>query len=180
MRSDAPGQLLGAQPVHEERQVRSVLFHGAERKQDDRAGIAREPRRIQVGTLAQLDHVAPVRSPVERGRPGIIMPPCRAGSPADSGNEAIMPRCSCRSVGHTPWSSGPSWCWGRSCGIGDLLRSHLTPRDTSGEPNGPVLAWQLRSISFTVVPLPATLLLIVAGLGGIALLRYHPSEEEAP
>jgi len=41
------------------------------------------------------------------------MPPCRAGGPADSGDEATMPRFSRRSIGHAPWSSGSSCHCGR-------------------------------------------------------------------
>ena len=47
----------------------------------------------------------------------------------------------------------------------------LTPRDDSGEPTGLVPAWQLTSITFAAVPLPPTLLLVVAGLGSVAALR---------
>ena len=47
----------------------------------------------------------------------------------------------------------------------------LTPRDDSGEPNGPVPAWQLSAITFTAIPLPSTLALIAAGLGSLTLLR---------
>jgi hypothetical protein len=46
-----------------------------------------------------------------------------------------------------------------------------TPRDDSGEPTGIVPAWQLTSITFTPVPLPATLLLVTAGIGSAAALR---------
>jgi hypothetical protein len=43
-----------------------------------------------------------------------------------------------------------------------------TPRDGSGEPAGTVPAWQLTSITFALVPVPATLLLITVGLGSVA------------
>ena len=46
-----------------------------------------------------------------------------------------------------------------------------TPRDDSGEPTGIVPEWQLASITFTPVPLPATLLPVTAGLGSAAALR---------
>ena len=38
VRGEAPRQLLGAQPVHEQRQVRAVLFEGAEWEQHDACG----------------------------------------------------------------------------------------------------------------------------------------------
>src|SRR5262245_42779215 len=76
MRSDMPRQLLGAQPVHEQRKVRTVLFDRTQRKQDNRTGVARDPLGLLVCALGQLDHVASVWARIERGRPGII---CRAG-----------------------------------------------------------------------------------------------------
>ena len=42
------------------------------------------------------------------------------------------------------------------------------PRDDSGEPTGIVPAWQLTSITFTPVPLPASLLPVTVGLGSAA------------
>src|SRR5262249_47026873 len=143
-------------------QVRSVLFHGAERKQDDRARIAREPRRIQVRTLAQLDHVAPVRSPVERGRRGII---CRPAAPAALPIPEIRRQCrdshAARPATPPGFRSPPATggvVAGSGTFCGHIPWESLTPKDTSGDPNGPVPAWQLRSISFTAVPVPATLL----------------------
>ena len=54
----------------------------------------------------------------------------------------------------------------------------VTPGDNSGEPNGSVPAWQLSSITFSAIPLPATLVLIAAGLGGLILLGRSAHERE--
>jgi hypothetical protein len=45
--------------------VRAVLLHRAQGKQDDAAGIAREPRRVEVGTFAELDPAASLGWPAE-------------------------------------------------------------------------------------------------------------------
>jgi hypothetical protein len=59
-----------------------------------------------------------------------------------------------------------------------IILESVTPRNDAGEPVGPVPAWQLRSISFAAVPLPATLFLVVAGLGGLTFLERRHHERE--
>jgi hypothetical protein len=58
MRREAPRQLLGPEPVHEEGQVRAVLLDRAQRQQNDRSWITGQPRGLEVRELAQLDHAA--------------------------------------------------------------------------------------------------------------------------
>ncbi|HTY76532.1 MAG TPA: hypothetical protein VMI34_01835 [Candidatus Bathyarchaeia archaeon] len=60
----------------------------------------------------------------------------------------------------------------------EVALESVTPRDSSGEPNGPVPPWQLDSITFAAVPAPATLLLVAAGLGGLTLLGRIIHERE--
>ena len=58
MRREAPRQLLGPEPVHEQGKVRAVLLDRAQGKKDHRARVAGEPRGVHVRALAQLDHAS--------------------------------------------------------------------------------------------------------------------------
>ena len=51
IRSDAPGDLLGAQLVDRQRQVRTVLLDGPERQQHDRPPIARQQTDLGVSVV---------------------------------------------------------------------------------------------------------------------------------
>lgn len=87
------------------------------------------------------------------------------------------PDVPCFSVGDPGGLSphGGTFFLGVIAGPGSLFNQvtleALTPRDDSGEPTGPIPAWQLSSISFAAIPLPSTLLLVTTGLVGLAALR---------
>src|SRR5262249_61349943 len=55
---DARGRLRGAEPVHEQRQVRAMLLDGAEREEDDAAPVTRETRGFAKRQLGELEHDA--------------------------------------------------------------------------------------------------------------------------
>src|SRR5262249_59586867 len=55
---DAPGQLLGAEPVHEQRQVRAMLLDGAQREQDDAPPVTGEAGGFAKRQLGELEHGA--------------------------------------------------------------------------------------------------------------------------
>jgi hypothetical protein len=55
---EPPRQRLGAEPVHQERQVWAMLFHRAEREQDDGASVARQRARRHPGALGEADEAS--------------------------------------------------------------------------------------------------------------------------
>ena len=55
MRSDAPGDLLGAEPIDGERQVRAVLLDRPERQQHHRPPIARQLAHLGVSAVRSPD-----------------------------------------------------------------------------------------------------------------------------
>jgi hypothetical protein len=72
MRRDAPRDLLGAQPIDEQGQVRPVLLHRAERQDDERALVSREPLRLRPCALGEADHrSAPREARLLKGAVGI-------------------------------------------------------------------------------------------------------------
>ena len=56
MRRDTPRELLRAEPVHEQRQMRAVLLHRAQREDDQRPLVVREPRDLGPRALGEADH----------------------------------------------------------------------------------------------------------------------------
>src|SRR5262249_4136844 len=62
MGRDASGQLVTAEPVDEERQMRTVLLDRAKRKQDDSPAIAGELSYLGPGALGEADHVVTERT----------------------------------------------------------------------------------------------------------------------
>jgi len=87
------------------------------------------------------------------------------------------PDVPCFSVGNLAALSprGGSFFLGVVAGPGSefeqITLEALTPRDASGEPTGFVPPWQVSRITFTPVPGPPALLLVAAGLYGLAVAR---------
>ena len=63
MRRDAPRELLGAQPVDEQGQVRPMLLDRAQRQDDERALVPRELPGLRPRALGEADHRAALTGP---------------------------------------------------------------------------------------------------------------------